>query len=593
MIHFATKENSEFRDALTARQIHVDPPVVDRFVGGMPFAVRRADRILVGVHDPMSVGGDATGTILDSMLQSALRDAERYPNSANVYSNLGLAQKNRGNGDDAIAAFKRAITIDPNHYASLSALSRLMAERGEVDLAISYLHRILEAYPDDATARLTIANLSIQKGDFKAAETLLVRAAQTAGSSLSAHFALAVVYLATNRPAEAIQQLRIAAKINVRLPQIHQALGVAYGIKGETARAEIAFKTAISLAPQMRDAVQGLALTYLQENKFEAAVELLNEHLRAVPLDGEAAELLAESLRRLSHFDKARRIYHRLFVSIPDQPANAFKRARLINSIGACHSLDKDPVKAREFFQAAIAMAPDADPTPYNNLARTYYATNQLEMMFRILTEVQTRFPSDYVSKLLFASGFKKLERYDESLKILKELVKAGGEGARNAFADIGWILSDGRRDLPAALEILKQGHEQFPTDPLISNNLAYVLLCVGRPAEARRVLEKVKSTEHSPVLSATWGLLRLWEGNIVEGLAAYAKAEVFARNRGNNQLANTIVQKMHLEVARAYIRSNELESAKKHILLGLSSKDGGVKTYFDDLSSLREYLKL
>ena len=129
-----------------------------------------------------------------------------------------------------------------------------------------------------------------------------------------------------------------------------------------------------------------------------------------------------------------------------------------------------------------------------------------------------------------------------------------------------------------------------FPANALITNNLAYAYLMDGDPQSARAMLE----TSHSPkstvfVLDATWGLLHLWEGKIEKGIRLYKQAERAASIAGKRRLGRTIRQKMHLEVARAFLRQNETAKAATQIRLGLAIGD---LKFERDLRALQESLR-
>jgi len=49
----------------------------------------------------------------------------RYPRSANTYDSLGEALLAAGRRDEAIAAYRRAVAIDPEFGSSVQALRRL------------------------------------------------------------------------------------------------------------------------------------------------------------------------------------------------------------------------------------------------------------------------------------------------------------------------------------------------------------------------------------------------------------------------------------------------------------------------------------
>jgi hypothetical protein len=117
-----------------------------------------------------------------------------------------------------------------------------------------------------------------------------------------------------------------------------------------------------------------------------------------------------------------------------------------------------------------------------------------------------------------------------------------------------------------------------------------------GRQAEARSVLLSLKIDEKNfrledrAALTATWGLLHFWENDFKAGIECYQRAETIASESSQKNLPATVRQKMHLELARAFLRLKDLERAKSEIQRGLTIKDG--RSFYErDLAVLNEGL--
>ncbi|MFP3608283.1 tetratricopeptide repeat protein, partial [Paraburkholderia sp. SIMBA_053] len=72
-------------------------------------------------------------------------------------SNLARAQAGRGNADESIAAFRRAIALDPNRVDSHDSLATLLHASGDVDAAIAVLQRAARLDPADAARHRKLA----------------------------------------------------------------------------------------------------------------------------------------------------------------------------------------------------------------------------------------------------------------------------------------------------------------------------------------------------------------------------------------------------------------------------------------------------
>lgn len=64
----------------------------------------------------------------DDAIEIFKLNVEYYPNSANVYDSLGDAYQAAGRKDEAIKAYEKALSIDPNYASSIESLRRLKGQ---------------------------------------------------------------------------------------------------------------------------------------------------------------------------------------------------------------------------------------------------------------------------------------------------------------------------------------------------------------------------------------------------------------------------------------------------------------------------------
>ena len=164
------------------------------------------------------------------------------------------------------------------------------------------------------------------------------------------------------------------------------------------------------------------------------------------------------------------------------------------------------------------------------------------------------------------------------------------GNATRDTYAHLGWLYS-WLGDFDKALSVAKAGSERYPRVPGLINNLAYVYLELGRVSEARAALESIRRpTELHAEMIATHGLLRLWEGDFNGARELYKRAAQKASESGNKELARKVRQKLHLELAKAFVRRGDFRSAKEEIQRGLAVRVA-VLSYDDHLKQLARSL--
>jgi tetratricopeptide (TPR) repeat protein len=169
----------------------------------------------------------------------------RHPQSARLNIGLGIAQYSRGQYEDAVKSFCRAVDLapsDPRPYQFLGEMYGVAPELGR-DVT-ERLARFVKTQPRNALAHLQYA-LSLWKGapaesepaDMKQVEALLRRAVTLDPRLAKGFFQLGILFSDEQRYTEAIQELRRAIQLEPDLAQAHYRLAHAYQRTGQNALA--------------------------------------------------------------------------------------------------------------------------------------------------------------------------------------------------------------------------------------------------------------------------------------------------------------------------------------------------------------------
>jgi tetratricopeptide (TPR) repeat protein len=577
-------------------QFQLEPP------GESPFEAMPATSVVSSkglfdmnwVENQIELGVSKSEQILDDILSRSRFDAERFPSNAQTRANYALALMNRGNLDEAADEFSAALRLSPRHFMSLANLARIRTLQGRFDEAVKIYEGLSTAYPSELSPLVNLSYVLFRTDSLDKAAVILKKAIELAPEAVFPRYLMAVSLLKRGRPHEAIKHLRVAARTDVRSPAVYQALGVAYVMAEDTKAAVRLFKTALTLAPDMKESVHSLANVLLQRGNTDDLIELLSAYLERRPDDIRARETLSEAYSQRKQYPAARlQLTTALRYVHSDNEADRKLRAKLLNNIGACFDRQGDGDTAEHWIQRSIAVDPRFDAIPHLNLARLNLRKRQFAQAWRTLESCKELFPENHETPEVQAFVLAEQERYDEAIELLRNEI-ASGKATAGSYGDLGWYLTDCKRRLDEACKVMSEGLERYPQDPKLTNNLAYALLMSGRPVEARdllislRIDEKKIKLEDKVALTATWGLLYLWEDDLAAGRQYYERAEEMARGSRRKDLAATVRQKMHLEVAKALLRWHDVMTARKEIENGLSIKSGRV-VYQQDLVSLNE----
>jgi tetratricopeptide (TPR) repeat protein len=181
------------------------------------------------------------------------------PDNARVHGNLGNALLKKGNVDEAIAHFQRALQIDPDSVEAHNNLGNALLKEGNVDEAIVQYQKALQINPDYAKAHYNLGCALFQKGNVDEAIEHFQRALQINPDSMEAHYNLSCALLQKGNVDEAIVQYQKALQIEPDDEESHINLGNALIQKGNVDKAIVHYQKALQIEPDNVEALNNLA----------------------------------------------------------------------------------------------------------------------------------------------------------------------------------------------------------------------------------------------------------------------------------------------------------------------------------------------
>lgn len=179
-------------------------------------------------------------------------------------NNLGNDLLQKGQADEAITNYEKAIQIDPSYTEALLDLGNAFLQKGEMDRAMGQYQKTLGINPRHAEA----------------------------------HSNLGFVLHQEKRLDEAIAQYLEALEIKPDMLETRLNLGVAFQQKGELDKALDQFQKAVDINPDSPKALNDLGLALLQSGNVNEAILHLQRALEIEPDYAEARYNLDLALRR-------------------------------------------------------------------------------------------------------------------------------------------------------------------------------------------------------------------------------------------------------------------------------------------------------
>jgi tetratricopeptide (TPR) repeat protein len=112
---------------------------------------------------------EAFAELLPQAVETYRRVLELAPDWVEAHINLGVALYQMGRADEARAAFRSAVQLDPANGISLYNLGCVLEEQGEIEEAISHLRRAARLMPGHADVHFNLALAYEKRGTRKLA----------------------------------------------------------------------------------------------------------------------------------------------------------------------------------------------------------------------------------------------------------------------------------------------------------------------------------------------------------------------------------------------------------------------------------------
>lgn len=446
-----------------------------------------------------------------------------HPNDAGAHNNLGVVFFQKGLFEEAIAAFDRALELDPRMQTAERNLQiayfstgyfeevvtelrdRLIRHPDDLDarrrLAKAYRHagdpaasvaewnRVLQATPDDVEVHVQLARAERQRGAFDGALAHLRKAA-TLDTSARIHVEIGDILYSRGLSEEARDELEKAVTLDHGLAAGYHLLAFVYGDLGLTDNAEEAANRAGQLNPGFTKAEANLSLDRYNSARYR---ELVGDRAEQQPDVAEATLAhfnLGHAFRQKGLYDEAAREFDLALERGEDALLVRQARAELL-LLRSCAE------EAFELYGQLIETQSDS-PKLWNERGVAAHQQGSLEQAegdYRKALELDAMYALAWnnLGVVLHHQG-----RVEEAEKAFRSALTCGRAPA-DVWRNLGLMLARIGRRNPAE-EAYRRALELEPGSAPAWTGLGAVLMENGRPGDARVAF--VRAVEADPQLA-------------------------------------------------------------------------------------------
>jgi len=443
---------------------------------------------------------------VDGAIAAFTRAIKLDPASASLPTELAELYARQSRVREAIASAEAAIAIDPGNseaHRILGSIYARLAERDEPGAgadragtpfrrqAIDHLEQSLKAARPDVAAgvRLTLARLYMQDGSTDKAIGVLKRLLADEPWLPQGVAMLAQVYTDAGRGPEAIALLKDAVAVE---PSFYSVLAEAFEKDKQWAEAAEAYAQASGQNPEDVDLKTRWASALLNatgEAAARQARDLLLDVTKANPTAGWPLYLLARAQRTLGEFDASEASARRLMAISPGSTSGAHALAQVLEArrewaalIEALEPVADKPMKGREADTALIL----------THLGFAYLEVGRSSDAIAAFERATKLDPADGSLTSYLVQALVSAKQYDRALALARAERATDHADARLARLEADALRGLGRLDEGAA--VLKALADAAPRDVAATQTLAEYYASARRYADAAALLKSAQA---------------------------------------------------------------------------------------------------
>jgi tetratricopeptide (TPR) repeat protein len=405
--------------------------------------------------------------------------------TARVEFALGASYEQNHQLKDAIAAYHRALDLDPDNLDTERGLSNALLSDGQLDESLKILNGIVAAEPQDAQSQIHIAEVERRQGHYDQALATIEKAKPLAADNLQLIYNEALIYDALGRYDDATGVLTKLISDSTRPDGKYSdeekanrsifldRLAIIYREENKTTEAVATYKQLVPLGGDyVKSGYQGQVDAYRDAHMWKEATAVAAEVAKAMPKDHAIQLMYAGQLADTGKVDEGIALAN---AQLAATKGTADERDTHL-ALAQIYTRLKRWQEASAELTSADALATKPDEKLYVSFLRgalddrqKRYDEAEAEFRKALAIDPQNATILNYLGYMFADRGV----RLPEALVMIRKAVDLDPQNG--AFLDsLGWAYyKSGQYTL--AEETLRKANERMNTDPTVHDHLGEV----------------------------------------------------------------------------------------------------------------------
>ena len=415
---------------------------------------------------------------------------------------LGASYEQLKNNKEAVAAYHRALDLEPDNLDTERALANALLADGQLDEALKVLNGIVATEPQDAQSQVRISEIERRQGHYDDALKTLEKAKPLAPNSLELTYNEALIYDSLGRYDDATAVLTKLVADTERADGKYDdgektnrsifldRLAIIYREQNKTAEAVATYKKLMLLGGDyVKNGYSGQIDAYRDAHQWKEATAVAAEVAKALPNDHQIQLMYAGQLADTGQVEQG----------------VALAKAQLAITKGTPDERDSH-----------LALA-----TIYTRLKRWQEASAELNSADALASKPDEKL---YVY-FLRGSLYDRQKLYDEAEAEFRKALAIDPQNP-TVLNYLGYMLADRGVRLPEALVLIRKAVELDPQNYAFLDSLGWVYFKSGQYALAEENLRKANERSNSdPTVHDHLGEVYEKTGNLKMAVAQWERS--------------------------------------------------------------------
>jgi tetratricopeptide (TPR) repeat protein len=288
-------------------------PEINAFVSFPPLAISKNEKTI------------STVNLQEKAAEPIVTESAIDPDAAATHIKLGNALRARGQFDEAIAHYQKAVDLKPDHAGVHANLGNAFQACGKFDLAIAQYKRALEIDPGQAVVYNNLGGAILgAQGEFEDAAACFEQAITLKPDYFDAHNNLAYIYRAQGKLDATAACYERAITLRPDRADLHHELGCAFRDLGKLDAAVECYQRTLALNSNFAEAHYNLGNVFGDQGRLDDAIKCYERALTLRADYADAHTNLTITLRDQGRVEDAMACCQRALAVDPDSAVANF-----------------------------------------------------------------------------------------------------------------------------------------------------------------------------------------------------------------------------------------------------------------------------